>query len=1063
MTAEPAPVKDPLWYKDAIIYQLHIKAFFDSSNDGIGDFAGLIEKLDYVKALGVNTIWLLPFYPSPLRDDGYDIADYTDVNPTYGTLDDFKRFVHEAHARDLRVITELVINHTSDQHPWFQAARNAPIGSPERDFYVWSDDDTKFAGTRIIFTDTEKSNWTWDPVAKQYFWHRFFSHQPDLNFDNPAVLEKVIEAMYFWLDMGVDGLRLDAIPYLVEREGTSNENIPETHAIIKKVRAALDARYPDRLLLAEANMWPEDVKEYFGDGDECQMAFHFPVMPRMYMAVAQEDRHPITDIMRQTPEIPENCQWAMFLRNHDELTLEMVTDRERDYMWNFYSADKRARINVGIRRRLAPLMDNDRRKIELLNSLLMSMPGTPIMYYGDEIGMGDNIYLGDRDGVRTPMQWSPDRNGGFSKAEPQRLYLPAIMDPVYGFQSVNVEAQTHIKNSLYNWTKNLIAARKRVNFGRSKLKFLYPANRKILAYLQQYEDQTVLCVANLAGAPQAVELNLPEFAGSLPTEMLSGNVFPAIGTPPYMLTLAPYGFFWFLLDTAQQNNAVPTTLPEWRTLVIPQGWDSLRSGFAHLKLQRDILPGFLMTRRWYKAKDAGLPTVRILHNFTLGQQHLLLIEATAANQAPKNYVLLCGIAWETMEHDPSTLHHKTLLARVRKGPRMGVLYEAFQDAVALSEALDVLLAKKPIQDGAATLNMVDSLPLDVEKIEVQPMDVEQSNSSALVNKQYMFKLVRQPSAGINLEEEITDFLTNTAGFANTPKLLGAAHVKMGDEQLTIGLLQAAVVNQGDGWTVTTEYLKRLLNEPAEQQKDFGYYLKLAKKLGQRTAEMHNALGSNNSLPDFAPESFGPADRQGLIMAAETLAHAARGYLLATLPNLSLAVKAEVEALLADWQQVTDSIQTLLPETIKTPRIRVHGDYHLGQVLVHQNDFVIIDFEGEPARSMAERRQKNLPYKDVAGMLRSFDYAANATLLAEHTHNVEVSDLFHQWSTQTAAVFLKTYLQTAVLEDSAATTHNLIRFYQLEKALYEICYEAQQRPDWLFIPIRGLLAVLRMES
>ena len=443
-TIARSATSDPLWYKDAIIYQLHVKAFFDADNDGVGDFEGLRHKLDYLQDLGVTALWLLPFYPSPLRDDGYDISDYKNINPSYGKMADFRAFIREAHRRNMRVITELVINHTSDQHPWFQRARRAKPASNLRDFYVWSETDQKFPETRIIFVDTEKSNWAWDPVAQAYYWHRFYSHQPDLNFDNPRVFRSVVEVMRFWLDLGVDGMRLDAVPYLIEREGTTNENLPETHEVLRRLRAELDKRYGDRMLLAEANQWPEDVLQYFGAGDECHMAFHFPLMPRIYMAVATEDRHPIADIMRQTPDIPETCQWAVFLRNHDELTLEMVTDRERDYLWNYYAADRRARLNLGIRRRLAPLMENDRRKIELLNALLISMPGTPVFYYGDEIGMGDNVFLGDRDGVRTPMQWSFDRNGGFSRADPARLYLPPIMDPVYGFEAVNVEAQSSL-------------------------------------------------------------------------------------------------------------------------------------------------------------------------------------------------------------------------------------------------------------------------------------------------------------------------------------------------------------------------------------------------------------------------------------------------------------------------------------------------------------------------------------------------------------------------------------------------------------------------------------------
>ena len=536
-----ASTTDPLWYKDAIIYELHVRAFADSNNDGIGDFPGLLSRLDYLKDLGITCIWLLPFFPSPLRDDGYDIANYTDVNSSYGTLGDFKAFLDAAHHRSLQVMIELVVNHTSDQHPWFKAARHAAPGSAERNMYVWSESDARYKDARIIFTDTEKSNWTWDETAKAYYWHRFFSHQPDLNYDNPLVMEEVLKAMRFWLDMGVDGLRMDAIPYLCERDGTSCENLPETHAVVKTLRAAIDADYANRLILAEANQWPADVRPYFGDGDECHMAFHFPLMPRIYMALRQEDRLPITDIMAQTPPIPDNCQWGLFLRNHDELTLEMVTDDERDYMYFAYSADPRMRINVGIRRRLAPLVDNNRRRTELLNSLLLSFPGTPILYYGDEIGMGDNIYLGDRNGVRTPMQWTSDRNAGFSKCDPARLYLPVVMDPIYGYQVVNVEAQLSDQSSLLHWTRNMIALRKLFQvFGRGTLTFLNPSNRKILAYLRELDQgdgfcETVLCVANLSRFAQPVTLDLANYAGYEPVEMLGYVRFPAVTPEPYSL------------------------------------------------------------------------------------------------------------------------------------------------------------------------------------------------------------------------------------------------------------------------------------------------------------------------------------------------------------------------------------------------------------------------------------------------------------------------------------------------------------------------------------------------
>jgi maltose alpha-D-glucosyltransferase/alpha-amylase len=544
----PDRERNRLWYKQAIIYELPVKSFYDANGDGIGDFPGLIEKLDYIESLGVTCLWLLPFFPSPLRDDGYDTADYCQIHPSLGTLQDFKRFLAAAHERRLHVVIEFVLNHTSDAHAWFQRARQAPVGSPERDYYVWSATEETYPDTRIIFTDSERSNWAWDPVAQSYYWHRFFRHQPDLNYDNPAVLQEMLRVMDFWLEMGVDGFRLDAVPYLVEREGTSCENLPETHAVLQAIRRHVDARWPHCMLLAEANQWPADVRAYFGNGDECHMAYHFPLMPRMFMGLHLEDRHPIVDIMEQTPAIPQICQWALFLRNHDELTLEMVNDEERDYMYLAYSADPQARLNLGIRRRLAPLMGNDRRRIELLNSLLFSFPGTPIVYYGDEIGMGDNTFLGDRNGVRTPMQWTSDRNARFSRAEPARLYSPVIMDPIYGYQAVNVESQERDGASLLQWMKNLIGLRKLFPaFGLGSLEFLHPVNRKVLAYVRRHGTDTLLCVANLSRSVQPVELDLRAFAGATPVEMLGYTEFPAVSDQAYFLSLGPYGFYWFEL------------------------------------------------------------------------------------------------------------------------------------------------------------------------------------------------------------------------------------------------------------------------------------------------------------------------------------------------------------------------------------------------------------------------------------------------------------------------------------------------------------------------------------
>ena len=541
------PPEDPLWFKDAIFYEVHVRAFCDSDGDGTGDFRGFVQKLDYLEDLGVNTIWLLPFYPSPLKDDGYDIADYTNIHPAYGTLEDFHLVLEQALRRGMRVITEIVLNHTSDQHPWFQEARRGK-SSARRDWYVWSGTPDPYRQSRIIFLDTELSNWAWDPVSKEYYWHRFFSHQPDLNYDNPVVREQIWNVMKFWLDMGVDGFRLDAVPYLVERENTSCENLPETHQVLKDLRAQLARHYPHCMLLAEANQWPEDAVAYFGSGDECHMAFHFPLMPRMFMAIRLEDRKPMIDIMQRTPAIPDSCQWGLFLRNHDELTLEMVTDDERDYLYDEYAKDKAARLNLGIRRRLAPLLDDDRRRIELMNGILMSLPGTPILYYGDEIGMGDNIYLGDRNGVRTPMQWNSGWNGGFSAADPERLYLPLLSNPLYGYQRINVDAQNRAPHSLLSWMKQMIRVRKSTQaFGRGTLEFLNAPNPRVLAYVRELGKDKILIVNNLSSSAQAAELDLRQFKGSIPIEMFGGNPFPRIGNLPYLLTLAPYQFFWFRL------------------------------------------------------------------------------------------------------------------------------------------------------------------------------------------------------------------------------------------------------------------------------------------------------------------------------------------------------------------------------------------------------------------------------------------------------------------------------------------------------------------------------------
>ncbi len=1083
-------INDPLWYKDAVIYQVHVKSYFDSNNDGIGDFPGLIAKLDYIADLGVNTIWLLPFYPSPRRDDGYDISEYRDVHPDYGTMADAKRFIAEAHRRGIRVITELVINHTSDQHPWFQKARKAKPGSKARDFYVWSDTDQKFPETRIIFLDTEKSNWTWDPVAGQYFWHRFYSHQPDLNFDNPQVLKEVLSVMRFWLDLGVDGLRLDAIPYLIEREGTNNENLAETHDVLKKIRAELDATYPDRMLLAEANQWPEDTQLYFGGedggpGDECHMAFHFPLMPRMYMAIAQEDRFPITDILRQTPEIPDNCQWAIFLRNHDELTLEMVTDHERDYLWNYYAADRRARINLGIRRRLAPLVERDRRRIELLNSMLLSMPGTPTLYYGDEIGMGDNIFLGDRDGVRTPMQWSIDRNGGFSRADPASLVLPPIMDPLYGFQSINVETQQRDTHSLLNWTRRMLAIRKQQKaFGRGTLKMLAPANRRILAYVREYtgvdgKREIILCVANVSRAAQAAELELSAYNGMVPVEMVGGTSFPPIGQLNYLLTLPPYGFYWFLLAEEAQMPAwhVPPVdrMPELPTLVIKRDLNELMQSRCSMTLSRESLPAYLPKRRWFSAlDDAASAEYKLLYAVPFGARSVLSEVQVRSGDHVEHYQLPLSYVAENTAG--STVPQQLALARLRRGREVGLLTDAFTLGEFSQQVVRYLRDEQVLTSGGCELQFLPTPQLlamaDKPDEEIKLVSAEQSNSSALIGESMVLKLVRRVMPGIHPETEMGGYLT-AQGFANIPQLLGEVR-RVDNEGVphTLMVLQQFLSNQGDAWLWTQNTLERAIRDqlaaPAVNDADEGIapasveLAAFARMLGRRLGEMHSVLAQPSDNPDFGAVTSTKND-------VDEWARSIGAQLEEALDVVAASSSADADAvkwLAGNRKTLLTAVGKLAKQCLGGLRIRVHGDLHLGQVLVVQGDAYLIDFEGEPTRSLEERRMRHSPMKDVAGMIRSFDYAA--AMAIRNTQSTDASPEAEQvrrsvaqnYRTQARTAFQEAYRLAAAELPHAWHERDgevaAMTLFSLEKAAYEILYEARYRPDWLNVPVQGLV-------
>jgi maltose alpha-D-glucosyltransferase/alpha-amylase len=1097
--------KNLRWYKDAIIYQLHVKTFADSNGDGIGDFRGLISKLDYLESLGVSAIWVMPFYPSPLRDDGYDISDYYSINPSYGTIQDFKVFLKEAHNRGLKVITELVLNHTSDQHPWFQRARRAKPGSVYRDYYVWSDDNQKYKDVRIIFIDYEPSNWTWDPVAGSYYWHRFFHHQPDLNYDNPKVQEEVFKVFDYWADMGVDGFRIDAVPYLFEREGTNGENLPETHAFLKKMRAHMDKNHPDMMFLAEANMWPEDSASYFGNGDECHMNYHFPIMPRMYMSVKMEDRYPIMDIIDQTPTIPDNCQWAIFLRNHDELTLEMVTDEERDYMYRVYATDPTAKSNLGIRRRLAPLMENNRRKIELMNVLLFSLPGTPVFYYGDEIGMGDNFYLKDRDGVRTPMQWSGDRNAGFSKANPQRLLLPLISDPEYSYEAVNVENQQANQNSLLWWTRRIIETRKRYKaFGRGDIKFLHPANSKVLSFIRTYEDEQILVVANLSRFPQAAELDLSSYKGFTPVEAFSQNMFPVIKDAPYLFTLSSHGYYWLVLkkEEAEADGHIGINAP----LLELSDWDELSEARKTKFLENKILPAYLQSCRWFGGKARTIQGIQIIENITIpvvsGEAAFFVLEVSYNEGLPEMYALPVSIALGEQEKDIRDNYAKGIIAPVQMGIKKGVLYDAVYNEEFRNTLFRLMVQKKKLRIGDGDLS--GYIRKEAEKlfkkgkdsdVKSRILNAEQSNTSIIFNDQYFFKIYRKLDRAHNPDLEITRFLTEQVGFANVPNFLGALEFQQGKHlPMVLGMMQEMVPNQGDAWAYIGDVLKRFfdrkltedrglkvplpvgsLTNPVEFEKIpevmqnllGGAYVERVRLLGQRTAEMHLALAAHPDEKGFEPEAYSLHYQRSLYSSLVSQVRNSFDLLKKKLNALPDSVRAEAEEVMGMRAEILKFMQRIYDHKINTDKIRTHGDYHLGQVLFTGKDFIIIDFEGEPVRTFSERRLKRSPLRDVAGMIRSFHYAAFYQLIQNNTFRAEDVSYLETWAEQwyhyVSSFFMQAYMEKAggknFLPDSQADLDLLLQIFILEKAIYELNYELNMRPDWVIIPLRGIKYIM----
>jgi maltose alpha-D-glucosyltransferase / alpha-amylase len=1103
---------NPQWYKDAVIYEVHVRAFCDGNGDGIGDFRGLTEKLDFLQDLGVTALWVLPFYPSPLKDDGYDIADYTSIHPDYGTLHDFKLFLREAHQRGIRVITELVINHTSDQHPWFQLARQAKPGSSARDFYVWSDNQERYQEARVIFKDFEPSNWSWDIVGKAYFWHRFYSHQPDLNFDNPEVRKALLEVLDFWLEMGVDGMRLDAVPYLYEREGTNCENLPETHAFLKQLRQHVDKKFKNRMLLAEANQWPEDAVTYFGTGDECHMAFHFPVMPRLFMAVHMEDRFPIIDILDQTPPIPDTCQWAVFLRNHDELTLEMVTDEDRDYMYKVYANDPRSRLNLGIRRRLAPLLGNNRRKMELLNSLLFSLPGTPVIYYGDEIGMGDNIYLGDRNGVRTPMQWSADRNAGFSRANPQRLYLPVIIDPEHHYETVNVEAHQQNPSSLLWWMKRLVLLRKNYqSFGRGTLEFLYPENRKVLVFTRRFQDEIILVIANLSRFVNYVELDLSSYKGMVPVELFGYTRFPTIGELPYFLTLGPHSFYWFKLEPPRISGARAAAQGfEPPRLEVAGAWENILRGRARTTLER-VLPAYLLNCRWFGGKANPIRSVKNVDSVPFSADSVTAFfttwEVQYTGRTPETYLLPLTFAtgdraFELRQSNPQAIVAQ-LKIRETNPETEGLLYDALYDTQFAKSLLASVGRGRRFKGAGAEIHAQPSKLFrelagkGQASLEPSLLKGEQSNTSVIYGDRLILKFFRRVTEGLNPDVEIGRFITEKTSFGHVPPLAGFFEIRKGQsEPATAGILQGLVAHEGDAWRYSLDslghYFEEILSRhsspdgvtfpekslvelttqeiPPLVQDLMGSYLSLAHLLGQRTGELHKALASDAKDPAFAPEPFTALYRRSLYQSLRTLADQSLSLLDKRLQSIPEMIRPDAAKILKLEGAIFDRLRQILDRKITGMRIRCHGDFHLGQVLFTGKDFVIIDFEGEPARSINERRLKRSPLRDVAGMLRSFNYAALSKLKNDSIRPEDAAQLkpwARFWDVWASVTFLKGYLEATAnasfMPKSQEELSLMLGTYILEKAIYELGYELNNRPNWVDVPIAGILEIMKPEK
>lgn len=1094
------PIPSDLWYKDTIFYNLNIRSFYDSNGDGIGDFEGLIDKLDYLEELGVTAILLQPFYPSPMRDGGYDIIDHRSVHPDFGDNELFQRLIEELHQRNMRLVIDVVVNHTSIDHPWFQRARKASPDSPERHFYIWSDDAERFEDAAILLPDEEKSNWEWDKVAQSYYWHRFSTHEADLNYDNEVVRSNALETLKHWLDLGVDGFRLMSISYVFQEDGTTCEDLARVHSLLRELRTWIDDRYENRILIAETNLWPEQAARYFGSGDECHMNYNFPLMPRLFMALQTEDRYPIEDVIAQTPTIPDRCQWMLFLRNHDDLTLRMVTEEERDFLLRTLAPEHQARHNRGIVRRLAPLVANDRRKIELLHTIVFSLPGSPVIYYGDEIGMGDNIYLSGRDGIRTPMQWSDDRNAGFSTANPQSLFLPVVRDPQYRYESINVDMQTKNPASLWWWMKSLISVRKRHRaLSRGTLRFLDSGNSKVLAYLRQFEGENILVVVNLSQHAQPAEIDLSQFAGSSPLEIFSQSRFFDIETTPYRFTLSPYIYYWFLLEDApsEQETVRERVIPEIESPVV---WENIFGDYRTRRfVEKRVLPQYLRGCRWFTSKGRKIVTLQIqeVPSVVVDETtyYLLILHLRYADGLPETYLLPVAFIQQA-EEIVNFLRKESgsVICHLETPKAEGIIIDALFSQEFRDELFWLIKQHRTLSTPGNRMifepgKLLQALDIERSEVAGKLLKVEQSNTSVIYNDNYFFKIYRKLDTDINPDLELVRFLSERTSFQHCPRYGGGVELRTGGNFSILGLLQNKIPNKGEAWTLMLRameqfYSKVLAAEAKspptpqdadhfdaipERVRDFmgrDIYDRAA-LLGQRTGEMHIALASNHEDPAFAPEPFTQHYQRSLYSGYRKLMSEKLGELQRKLDSLPNLAAAEARRLLARREEITTTFQQIYADRIDAVKTRIHGDYHLGQVLYDDADFYIIDFEGEPLLSISERRLKRTPFKDVAGMIRSFHYAALGQLLLSADYKREDLSRLENWGQQwyhyVRQAFLRQYLTTVQGQPFVPRTQEgiqlLISIYTLEKAIYEVGYELNSRPDWLRIPLRGALYTL----